>query len=230
MKTEAVGAMDIRLPVPLKFRRGAHRRDPEKSLRSALDLLAWVDGHHPLAGARILDFGCGVKVAQALCQMDSPQALYVGLDLYAEMIDFIAAALADDDRYGFYTVPFANEMYNPGGEEMHPEATLPLGTQRFDTLLMFSVITHMTPADTAAVLAILRRYAAPDARLLFWAFADPDQAEAFRDDEPARPLLRAKYNRDFLERLIAGAGWEIALREPVGRAHRKERYVCRPAP
>ncbi len=228
MKTGITGG--IRLPVPLRFRRGGHRKDPEKSLQSALDLLKWVDGHRPLEGARILDFGCGVKVAQALCQLDSPQAAYAGLDLYAEMIAFISEALRGDDRYAFYTVPFANEMYNPGGEEMHAGSELPLGDQRFDTLLMFSVITHMTPADTAAVLAILRRYASADARMLFWAFADPDQPEDFRDDNPERPLLRAEYNRDYLERLIAGAGWDIVLREPVGRTHRKERYVCSPAP
>lgn len=219
---------DIKLPVPLQYRRGSLRKDEAKSLESAIRLLGWVETHHPVAGARILDFGCGVKISQALYQMDSPQAEYVGLDVYGEMITFLQGALGSHDKYDFHTVPFQNEMYNPDGAPMTPTSDLPVGDTLFDIQLMFSVITHMVPQDSAATLAILRRYIAPTGKLLFWAFADPDQAEDFRDDNPARPLLRAKYSEQAIEKIIAEAGWTIAARRVMETAHRKVRYICTP--
>jgi SAM-dependent methyltransferase len=221
---------DIRLPVPIRFRRGSLREDPVKSLQSGLDLLDWVARIRPIEGARILDFGCGVKIAQALVQRGSPQALYAGLDVYAGMIDFLRGALGEDPKYAIHRVPFRNEMYNPGGEPMRADSVLPLGEARFDLLFLFSVITHMTPADSDAVLRILRRYALPDARLVFWAFADPDQTEDFVDGIPDRPLLHALYRRPFLEEIVAGAGWTIRRAMATDtRKHRKVRYVCLPA-
>lgn len=184
----------------------------------------------PLENARILDFGCGVKIAQALYQQGSPQTLYVGLDVYAQMIDFLADGLRDDPKYRFHVVPFRNDMYNPDGEAMRPESDLPVGDERFDLLFLFSVITHMTPEDTRAVLHILRRYADADARLIFWAFADAEQDEDFRDEVPDRPLLRALYNRDYLERIVADSGWSVLQAVPTDtRLRRKVRYVCVPA-
>lgn len=221
---------DIRFPVPMRYRRGSHRQNPVKSLESGLALLDWVARIRPLKDARILDFGCGVKIAQALYQQGSPQALYVGLDVYAEMIDLLADRLRDDPKYRFHVVPFRNDMYNPDGEVMRPESELPVDGERFDLLFLFSVITHMIPEDTRAVLHILRRHADTDARLTFWAFADADQDEDFRDEDPDRPLLRALYNRDYLERIVAQAGWSVLQAVSTDtRLRRKVRYVCAPA-
>jgi len=121
-------------------------------------------------------------------------------------------------------------MYNPKGKEMTPELSMPVGKMQFDIQLMFSVITHMKPADSAATFAMLRKSIAPGGKLFFWAFADPDQTEEFFDHDPGRPLLRAKYSQDFLEKLVTDAGWAISVREDMSnKKHSKFRYVCAPA-
>ena len=220
---------DVRLPVPLKFRRGSLRADEQRSVQSALQLLRRIERYKQLRGAKILDFGCGVKIAQALVQEGSPQALYVGLDVYPELIEHMQAALGDDPKYRFERVPFHNAMYNKSGEPMTPASSLPTDTTDFDVVTMFSVITHMVPDDARATLAILRRYIAGDGVLLFWAFANEDQSEDFVDENPEHPLLRAKYRQPFLEEIIREAGWAIESAKPRQKHARCVDYVCRPA-
>lgn len=218
---------DIKLPVPIEFRRGSLRDEQEKSIRNGMKLMGWVEKHIPVKDARILDFGCGVKVAQALYQMDHPQKIYVGLDVYKKMISHMKSATRWNRKYKFKTVPFQNAMYNPRGQIMTPELSMPVGKMQFDIQLMFSVITHMKPADSAATFAMLRKCIAPGGKLFFWAFADADQEKDFFDHDPARPLLRAKYRQDFLEKLVTEAGWRIDLREDMStKNHGKIRYVC----
>ncbi len=225
---------DIKLQVPLEFRRGALRKDEQKSVAQGVRLVRRIGEVHPLEGARILDFGCGVKIAQALYQLDSPQELYVGVDVYDDMVKFLQKALAHSPKYKFATVPFQNAMYNEDGAAMTPDSTLPIDETDFSMMLMFSVITHMVPQDSAATFAILRRYAAPDCRLIFWAFANDETTEDFRDLNPKRPLLHAVYRRAFLNGLIEAAGWKILTEapgkeRPDKKALLQTHYVCTPA-
>ncbi|MBU1211492.1 MAG: class I SAM-dependent methyltransferase [Alphaproteobacteria bacterium] len=219
----------VKLSVPKKFRRGALRDDEAASLRSAFEIMKLVDAARPVAGARWLDFGCGVKMAQALCERDSPQALYAGLDVYTAMIDHMRKALAGDARYMFATVPFQNDMYNPKGDAMTPQSVLPLSGEPFDILTMFSVITHLAPHDTAAILEILRRYAAADGRLVFSCFVDAEQIKPFFDEVPDKPLLRARYRKSTMEDMIRAANWKIVEDVRAVPGVIQHRYVCAPA-
>lgn len=176
----------------------------------------------------MLDFGCGVKLAQALYERDSPQALYVGLDVHAAMIAEMTRLLAGDPRYVFALVPFRNAMYNPTGEPMRPDCALPVPPGGYDLLTMFSVVTHMAPDDAFAILSILRRHAAEGGRLVFTCFVNPAQAQDFIDSDPERPLLRALYRKAFMEDLIGRAGWTI---ESYGRPIKgvmQHHYICAP--
>ena len=231
---ERVEVAEVRLSVPLHLRRGALRKDERSSVRQGIELLGRVDAVRPVEGARILDFGCGVKIGQALYQLDSPQALYVGVDVHPALIRFMRRALAHSPKYRFATVPFRNDMYNPSGEEMTAASALPVDGTDFDIVLMFSVITHMTPKDSAAAFAILRRYVAADGRLVFWAFANEGEAGDFRNLDPQRPLFHAVYRRAFLDGLIEAAGWRIEATslgpERPGRPElRQTHYICAPA-
>ncbi|GIX13826.1 MAG: hypothetical protein KatS3mg118_1785 [Paracoccaceae bacterium] len=169
-----------------------------------------------------------MKLAQALYERDCPQAFYFGLDVHAEMIAELQRLLAGDPRFGFAVVPFRNAMYNPRGEPMRPDSELPVPGGGYDLLTMFSVVTHMTPEDAFAVFSILRRHAADQSRLVFSAFIDPDQAADWVDSEPGRPLLRAMFRKDFLEGIVARAGWRI---ERYGRPIPgviQHHFVCSP--
>ena len=226
-------ADEVKLPVPLQFRRGVLRKDEPKSVAQGVNMLARISQVRPIEGARILDFGCGVKTAQALFQLENPHQLYVGLDVYREMIEFLQTRLSDYPSYKFASVPFQNDMYNQHGEPMRPDSSLPIDDKDFDLMFMFSVITHMQPDDTAATLSILRRYAAADCRLFFWAFASDDHKDEFRDIDPEHPLRHAVYRKGFLDQLIQDSGWRIAEAR-LGKVRQKwfqrqTHYVCAPA-
>jgi SAM-dependent methyltransferase len=218
----------VKFPVPLRFRRGALRNDERASVNSAVRLLKLIDTIHPLEGARILDYGCGVKVVQGLLEIECRHKKYVGVDVYREMIDFLRTSVRDD-RFSFASLDFHNAMYKNDGHRMTRDAKLPISDERFDILCMFSVITHMVPDDTAAALSILRRYAAPSATLILTAFFDPQQKEEFIDSVSGKPLLKAIYRKDYLERLIADASWTIrSANQGVPRVI-QQYYVCSPS-
>jgi SAM-dependent methyltransferase len=218
---------EVKFPVPERFRRGNLRKDERASVDSAHALLAIVDRIAGLAGSRILDFGCGVKLVQALLEREYRQRKYVGVDVYGEMIEYLRSHVTDP-RFEFAKLDFHNEMYNKQGERMTGASRLPIADDVFDIITMFSVITHMVPDDALATLKILRGYAAPASRLVFSTFIDPGQSQDFVDKVPDRPLLNAYYRKEFLDALVATAGWGIEAFHPPVEAVIQHHYVCRP--
>lgn len=220
---------DVRFSVPLKYRRGSQRGDERASVDSALRQLDYLGSLRPVEGSAMLDFGCGVKLSQALYERDSPQQVYVGLDVYGELIEHLQARLRDDPKYQYATVDFHNAMYNRQGRKMTPESELPIAPQSFDIITLFSVITHMAPEDAAAILHILRRYAAGHTLLLFSTFVDDTLDTDFVDEDSARPLLRARYRRAFIEGITRDAGWRIEALRPPLRGLIQHHFICYPA-
>lgn len=226
-----MSSSEPKLSVPREFRRGAGSKDEAESVQRGLRLLDIIAKRHPIEGASILDFGCGVKVAQALVERDSPQKFYAGVDVFADMVNFIKDALKDDPRYHFNVVNFKNDMYNPDGEDLTQATTLPIPDQKYDIMTMFSVVTHLNPDDTRGVLQLLRRYAHDDTTLIFSTFVRPDIEEDFIDEMADRnkPLYRAIYRKAFLEGIIADTGWDVReLNAPI-RGAIAAHYVCKVA-
>lgn len=222
--------MSTPLRVPPELRRGAAKGDEETQVEQGVRLLRRVQQElslPTLGSTRILDVGCGTKLAQAIVNRGIDVARYVGLDVYRPMIEFLASQVSDP-RLSFHHVDFHNEMYNPGGHEMRPDEALPVGEDsRFDAIVLFSVFTHLAPHDYRTMLQILRRYVAPEGRLLYTLFIDPMPSADFRDAVPEKPLLWAYYSEPHARELIEGTGWEaLALREPT--ADTQHYFVCRP--
>lgn len=216
----------IHLEVPKIYRRGSLQHRDMSSVRSGQKILKEIEKFKPIKNSTILDFGCGVKIAQALRQEDDPHKAYYGLDVYGEMIDYLKGALADNKKYEFATVPFKNEMYNKDGEPMVATSKLPIKNIKADVICMFSVITHMNPEDTLSLLTLLTQYANKKTRLIFSCFSLKDQEENFVDDDPSRPLLRALYNRDYLVDIIEKAGWNILHERPRIPYVMNDNFIC----
>jgi SAM-dependent methyltransferase len=218
----------VALPVPREYRRGMLRRDERVSVSSGLKLLDLIDARKPIKDAKILDMGCGVKVAQALVERGSPQSLYIGVDVYREMIEYLQNALAEDSRYRFEVANFHNDKYNRDGVKMRDVDGLPIEPMEFDILTMFSVITHMLPEDAEDVLKKLRKHAAGDAVLIFSTFVSSEQQEEFVDVFPEKPLFKASFRKDYLESIIERAGWTVREFHPAIQKLINNFYVCAP--
>ncbi len=156
------------LEVPTWLRRGAHE-DEQKWIESSHELLALVErscGLSSLAGRSVLDMGCGTKMAKLLLEQDIPVARYAGMDVNRDVIEFLQAHV-DDPRFTFHHLDVRNELYNPDGLPLQDRTELPVGAEQFDIIWLFSVFTHLEPADYRAMLKLLRRYVRDDGWLVF---------------------------------------------------------------
>ena len=244
------------LEVPPALRRGGLRGDEQKYVHSGrmlIDLLCRRLGVADLGAQRMLDMGCGTKLVQAFLAHDLPVGAYVGIDVYREMIDFLAQEVRDP-RFSFHHMDSHNAMYNPGGRPLGPDTALPVEPGSFDLICLFSVFTHLEPHDYVAMLKLLRPCIRPGGTLLFSLFVneltpgghglidgvqrnlDPEQRARqaaapvpvpdFVDAGPGT-LQWALYSRQHALALIEGTGWRVeSLNDP--EEYIQHYFVCRP--
>ncbi|TIW62736.1 MAG: class I SAM-dependent methyltransferase [Mesorhizobium sp.] len=197
---------------------------PEDSGALLLEKMQRHIGLQTLANSRLLDFGCGVRFSQAILNRGIPIRSYTGIDCFAEMIDFLRAAVRDP-RFSYVFLDAHHPSYNPQGRPLSGQTSLPLPLQAFDILSLFSVITHQNPADAASILTMLRRYTAVGGHLFFTCFLDEEIAE-YEDRSPENDGGRCFYNPDFLAHLVEGCGWRVVKRAPSEGPLIGHSFVC----
>ena len=219
--------MGERLPVPAGLQRSAHR-DRDEWVASgvfAVGLLCRTLGVDDLGGVEVLDVGCGTKVVKTLLDGQLPIGRYVGVDVAAEVIDWLQANV-DDPRFEFHHFSARNDLYNPTGPPLEEFAELPVGGAPFDLICLFSVFTHLAPEDYVAMLRLTRRHVKPSGRLLFSVFIDepdePSQYEAvvqaaLNSDDPA---VRANAEARLVEALRQRENgyWDAVPEQPLLQA------------
>jgi len=221
------------LVVPEKFNRNnpavrAMGPPAETGLR-LLEYMCQRIGFSSLAGLDMLDFGCGSRFADAIVNRNVPLQSYVGIDVYEEMIDFLAES-AGDPRLEFFHINARNPAYNMDGVPLSLDFVLPIGKRKFDLVCMYSVITHQLPDDAAVIFTLLRRHVRSDGRLFFSA-AIEDGDFGYREQYPEKPTDLSVYSIDLIKQLIEAAGWRMisfAPRVPGGLPN-QETVLCAPA-
>lgn len=193
---------------------------PEDSGLWLLDRMRQRLGISSYADKKLLDFGCGVRFAQAILNCNLP------FDNYDEMIDFLRKNVRDR-RFSFHYLDAYHALYNKTGKWLAPDAELPVRERDFDVIAMFSVITHQTPADSRAIFTMLRRYVKADGQLFFTCFLD-DAIETFEDRSPERNGGFCFYNRAFLTNLVESCGWLCLDHAPGEGPIIGDSFVCRP--
>jgi len=178
---------------------------PEVTGRILLNSLCERLGWNSLRGRRLLDFGCGVRFARTIYNLEIDIAQYCGIDANAAAIAWLRENVRDP-RFRFEYLDMRNAMYNPGGSDAGvADAMQALGLRDFDAACMFSVITHQPPQQSDVIFAMLRPCAP---RLYFTAFID-DGVEDYADRDPSQPLLLATYSSGHIRRLLAKADWHV---------------------
>ena len=205
-----------------------HARGPEHTGSVLMELVVERLGLKDLSDVDVLDVGCGVRFTQALINRDIPIKSYTGVDVYRPLIDYLRREV-DDPRFSFAHWDAHNAMYNATGTKLTSESSLPVaGT--FDVIWLFSVFTHLEPADAAAMLTILRRHVRPGGHLFFSAFLD-DAVDSFEDRIPEHPLENAYYSERSLRALIVAKGWSVASLHPKSPEQFIQHYfICGPTP
>jgi SAM-dependent methyltransferase len=185
----------MHLEVPRDLHRGRHQTDAQwaASGSALLQLLARSFGRPDLGESSLLDVGCGTKFTKVILETGIPIGRYVGVDISADVISFLAANV-HDPRFAFHHLDAHNDLYNPAGRPLESFTELPVGDERFDLVSLFSVFTHLAPHDYRAMLELLRPHVADDGGLLFSLFID----------EGLDPAQRVAFNEELKRRREAG--------------------------
>ena len=201
---------DLVLKVPRHLRRGHGANDELVSVESGVKLIAHMCKHFGLAdlgATKLLDIGCGCKFTQAILDSDLPIGEYVGVDVYAEMIEFLQSKV-NDTRFSFYHMNTHNEMYNQDGGPLTANTKLPMDNKQFDVICLYSVFTHLAPHDYVAMLKVLRSYIKPGGRLLYSLFVNEQTSGGVgwidfysRDIASADTALLEKHKRQLADGL-----------------------------
>lgn len=241
--------MGEKFTVPEKFRHTYPSKGwTERSAPFSIEYLCRLLGLESLEHVEMLDVGCGTKFTQYFINHDQPIGRYVGVDVYAEMIEALRENV-DDPRFEYHHVDLKNARYNPDGRPLTEDTELPIGAGReFDLITLFSVFTHLDPHDYRAMLKVLRRHVKPDGRLFFSLFIDEKtegghgfidkiaavegdsvvgQTDGYRDYDPADVLAYPLYSKEYAYELIEGTGWEVVRLDPPNQ-YIQHHFTCRP--
>jgi SAM-dependent methyltransferase len=199
------------------------RYSPEITGYHLLQSMAKRLGWDSLSGKRILDFGCGVRLARTIVNLGLDIGLYVGADVNHDAIVWLQANVADG-RLKFVHVNDHNPLYNPGGNPEEYYADLqPFAASRFDAACMFSVITHQRPDEARRTFKLLRDLVGDSGLLYFTAFLDSRFPEYGEGAEQI--CLNSTYNPTYLAALCHACGWAVE-RLYMPAAFQRHAVVC----
>jgi len=194
-----------------------------------IDLATRSAGLQSLENVDVLDVGCGVRFTATLINRRIPIKSYTGLEVSRSIVDFLQQQVErHDPRFKFVYWNVVNQMYSPSGSDLSAQSELPVAGE-FDLIWLFSVFTHLNPADSLALLRLMRRKVRVNGKLFFSAFID-DELEGFDDRIKDAPLTNAYYGRRYMRELVESAGWTIEAFCEKDPANFIQHYlVCSPA-
>jgi SAM-dependent methyltransferase len=219
-----------RLEVPPELNRNAQRvvdAGFEETGVLVLKNVAEVLGVPDLSDVDVLDVGCGVRFTQTIVNRDVPIRSYTGVDIEPKLIGWLQKNVRDP-RFRFALWEVRNEVYRKRAKPLTRDSRLPVeGT--FDLICLYSVFTHLSPADADAMAHVLRPHVRPNGRMLFTAFIK-DEVGTFLDQDPENPLLKAVYAEPYLTGILEKNGWRVLKSIPRRREYFvAHQILCGPA-
>lgn len=164
-----------------------------------------------LAGLDVLDLGCGVRFPAAIVDHDTALRSYVGIEVDLGIVEFLTRTVKDS-RLSFAHFDVWHNVYNRAGAPLHPYRSLPIGNRKFNVVCMFSVITHQSPDQTAALLTIVRRYIRDEGHLFFSATLEEGEF-GYREEFPETPTAHSIYAPELLLEIVSQTGWRLLSKE-----------------
>lgn len=187
-------------------------------LHSVLSRLGWVS----FADKSLLDFGCGVRLARTIHNLNMPFGLYVGVDVNAEAIGWLQTNLTDS-RFRFEHLNTRNAMYNPSAPILDEGALEQLRLPACHIATMFSVVTHQSPDEAGLTFKQLRRIV--DGALYFTAFLDEGVTD-YSEGAPGEPGLKSTYHPAYLVELVESSGWRVRSIHPQRNTMQQPVFIC----
>ncbi len=125
-----------------------------QGLADAVKTVAGLEAH-----SRVLDIGSGIgRLAIPLTRMLVPPGSYDGIDVVESGVRWCSTKITPRfPHFRFTLADVANTEYNPSGSVSAADYTLPYADASFDIVVLYSVFTHMLPADMERYVAEISR-------------------------------------------------------------------------
>lgn len=187
---------------------GVSRYAPEITGNVLLSSLRRRFGWHDFSDKRFLDFGCGVRFARTIVNLEIKIKLYAGIDLNRAAINWLRASISDS-HLRFYHYDIANIFYHPNGPTCK-DAIFPAveGFGEFDGAGMFSVITHQPPDNSQFIISLLHKAVSPNGQMYFTAFLNESIVD-YAEGLPDVPGAQSHYNPSYLCGIVESTGWKV---------------------
>ncbi len=219
---QAVGLDRVRykgvmLPPPRRRRCGPRFQDDETFLTSAHVEAERLERDFGLTrSGSVLDVGCGVgRLAIGLRSRLGEVAAYRGIDVDRRDIEWCSRYIGRrHPSFKFTHVDAANARYNPSGEVLGPESSLPFSAGSFDVIYSNSVLSHMETGDVRIYLREFARLLHDGGGAFVTAFVEDDVPEISVNPagylaDWSGPLHCVRYERSHFEAMVGDAGLRI---------------------
>jgi len=177
---------------------------------------------------RVLDIGSGIGNL-AIGLRDYLRGGYDGIDVHPEAVGWCQRAITPrHPGFRFHHANLASRAYNPVGLKPSSEYRFPFHDSRFDFVLLYSVFTHMLPADVQRYVNEIARLLAPggvcvasyfllndescagvDAHRSFMTFDVPHPSGLCRLHDAAVPEAAVAIDEVFVRRIHQESGLRI---------------------
>lgn len=168
----------------------------------------------------ILDIGCGTgRLAIGIASTLGTVRRYQGVDVSETAIDWCTRHITlQHPSFQFLWINVKNERYNPQGQAVSAQSTLPFPDATFTVIHLYSVFSHMRSPDIRAYLGEFRRLLAPGGSIFLTAFVEEGVAD--EEENPAGyrrdwkgALHCVRYALSFFTHLVKEAGLRIVHHE-----------------
>jgi len=168
------------------------------------------------SNSSVLDVGCGMgRLPIGILSAMSSVRSYCGIDVSQRSIDWCIRHIhLNHPAFTFVHLDIKHDRYNPSGREVDRELRLPFAANSFNIIYLYSVFSHMLPADMRIYLSEFQRLLRNTGRVFLTAFVEERVPDVSVNPEGYRmnwsgPLHCVRYSRDFIVSSFAGAGFAL---------------------
>ena len=162
------------IPIDLLNMTGGGTDSFERISRGHIDYLQQQVGINP--SDSILEVGCGIgRDAIPLTQILNTEGSYLGIDIIGRSINWCTNNITPKHpNFKFVHFDVEDQLHNPQGSKKQKNIPIPIGDNKVDLIILWSVVTHLFEEDTTHYFKEFARVLKPNGLVVVTCFVVDD--------------------------------------------------------